>query len=56
MGDGRKATILFTEQNNQTQIEETFEAETENPIEMQEQGWQAILNNFKNYTETLETK
>ena len=30
---------------------ETFEAETENPIEFQQQGWQAILDNFKKYVE-----
>ena len=29
----------------------TFDAETENPVEMQRQGWQAILDSFKNYTE-----
>ena len=28
-----------------------FEAESENPVEMQRDGWQAILNNFKAYTE-----
>jgi uncharacterized protein YndB with AHSA1/START domain len=29
----------------------TFDAETENPIEMQQAGWQAILNRFKSYVE-----
>lgn len=33
-------------------ITETFVAEGENPIEMQRQGWQSILDNFKNYTES----
>jgi hypothetical protein len=32
-------------------VVETFEAETENSIEMQKDGWQAILNNFKRYVE-----
>ncbi|WP_343856226.1 hypothetical protein [Fulvivirga kasyanovii] len=30
---------------------ETFEAEGENSVEMQRDGWQAILDNFKKYTE-----
>lgn len=51
MGDGRKAQIDFKSTNNQTHIVETFEAEGENPIEMQRAGWQAILDNFKQYTE-----
>lgn len=51
MGDGRMLKVVFTSANNATKIEETFEAETENPLEMQRGGWQAILNNFKKYTE-----
>jgi len=35
-----------------TKIVETFEAENTNPIEMQQKGWQSILDNFKNYTES----
>ncbi|MDH7604513.1 MAG: SRPBCC family protein [Melioribacter sp.] len=49
---GRLATIDFKEANGQTEVTVTFDPETENPIEMQQQGWQAILNNFKKYTET----
>jgi hypothetical protein len=33
-------------------VTETFEAENENPVEMQRVGWQAILDNFKKYVET----
>lgn len=51
MDDGRKANIAFSQNGSQTTIVETFEAENENPVEMQQQGWQAILNNFKKYTE-----
>jgi uncharacterized protein YndB with AHSA1/START domain len=51
MNDGRKASILFSANGRETKITETFEAENENPIEMQRGGWQAILNNFKNYAE-----
>ena len=49
---GRICTIEMTElKTNQTAIKITFDPETENPIEMQQQGWQLILNNFKSYTE-----
>ena len=51
MDDGRKADITFSAQGNAVKLIETFEAETENPIELQQGGWQAILNSFKAYTE-----
>ena len=51
LDDGRKVTIRFTPMENNTQICETFEAEHENPVELQKGGWQAILDNFKKYTE-----
>jgi uncharacterized protein YndB with AHSA1/START domain len=52
MDDGRKAKIAFTSAGNQTKMIIDFDTETENPIEMQRGGWQAILDNFKKYTET----
>lgn len=51
LGDGRKVKINFTRKGDQTEITESFEAEKTNPLEMQKAGWQAILNNFKKYTE-----
>lgn len=51
MDDGRKVSVAFTAQGNATKVTETFEAEDTNPVEMQRGGWQAILNNFKSYTE-----
>ena len=53
MGDDRKAEITFVAKGNQTEVIETFEAETENPVELQQGGWQAILNNFKKHVETI---
>jgi uncharacterized protein YndB with AHSA1/START domain len=50
--DGRKVNITFISQENETKIIEAFDAENMNPIEMQEKGWQAILDNFKKYTES----
>ncbi|HMG66353.1 MAG TPA: SRPBCC family protein [Chitinophagaceae bacterium] len=52
LGDGRKVKIIFTVTGEGTKIAETFEAEETNPIEMQRGGWQAILDNFKKYTES----
>jgi uncharacterized protein YndB with AHSA1/START domain len=50
--DDRKVNISFTADGNSTKVVENFEAENENPIEMQQGGWQAIMDNFKTYTET----
>ena len=52
MSDGRKATTLFAEQDGKTNIQTTFDAETENDPELQKQGWQAILDNFVKYVES----
>lgn len=52
LGDGRKVVVDFKEGNNETQVTTTFEPENENPLEMQQQGWQAILDSFKTYTES----
>ncbi|MCS7005915.1 MAG: SRPBCC family protein [Cytophagales bacterium] len=49
---GRLATVEFKEINGTTEVTITFDPDTENPIELQRQGWQAILDNFKKYTET----
>jgi uncharacterized protein YndB with AHSA1/START domain len=53
MGDGRKVEIIFTPDGDTTKVVETFQAETENSLDMQRQGWQAIMDNFKKYTESL---
>ncbi|WP_214225505.1 SRPBCC family protein [Pedobacter sp. B4-66] len=52
LGDDRKVKIQFTNNGDTTTVTESFDAESENPIEMQKSGWQAILNSFKTYTET----
>lgn len=51
LGDDRKVKIVFINKGNATQVIESFEAENENSIEMQKGGWQAILDNFRKYTE-----
>jgi uncharacterized protein YndB with AHSA1/START domain len=50
--DGRKVEILFEKiGDEETKITVNFEPEDENPREMQQGGWQSILNNFKKYAE-----
>ena len=53
IGDGRKVQVTFSPSGDQTKIVETFDAETTNSVEMQRGGWQAILDNFKKYTESI---
>ena len=53
--DGRKVKIEFKTMKDSSKIIETFDVENINSIEMQEEGWQAILNNFKQYV-NLEQK
>lgn len=51
IGDGRKMSVCFEFLNNQTKITEKFEPETENSKELQKEGWQSIVDNFKLYVE-----
>ena len=52
MDDGRKVDVTFTPKEDGIYIEEDFEAEDQYPQDFQREGWQAILNNFKTYTES----
>ncbi len=53
MPDGRAVEITFKDQDGETWVSESFDPESTNPSDLQRQGWQAILNNFKKYTEDL---
>jgi uncharacterized protein YndB with AHSA1/START domain len=53
LGDERKVKILFESTADGIKITESFDTENQNPVEMQRAGWQAILNNFKFYTESI---
>lgn len=57
MEDGRQVESTFKVENNSVLITSIFDAEEINSADMQKSGWQAILNNFKKYTESkyLET-
>jgi uncharacterized protein YndB with AHSA1/START domain len=52
MPDGRIVTVTFEPDGDQTHVEVVFDPESQNPVEMQKEGWQAILNNFKKYAES----
>ena len=51
LSDGRKIEISFRESDGCTEVVETFEPD-ENDPDLQRQGWQAILDNFKRYVES----
>jgi uncharacterized protein YndB with AHSA1/START domain len=51
LDDDRKVTVVFASSGQATQITQSFEAEEVNTLERQQYGWQAILDNFKRYTE-----
>jgi len=53
MGDGRKMEVYFDQDGAFVKVSESFETEDENSVELQRQGWQAILNRFKSYVESL---
>ena len=51
LGDNRKVSVEFYSVGDDSKIIETFDAETQNSLELQKTGWQAILDNFKKYVE-----
>ncbi len=52
MGDGRRAVTVFESEGGKTKVTTTFDAEGTHSLEMQQGGWQAILDNFKKYAES----
>ena len=53
LDDHRMVWVVFESKADEIVVVQTFEIEDENTEELQRQGWQAILNNFKKYVETL---
>ena len=49
--DQREAEISFSDFPEGTLVKIVFDAENENSLELQQSGWQSILNNFKLHTE-----
>lgn len=52
LDDGRKVEVTFYQTPDGILVHQEFEPESENPEELQENGWQAILDNFKKYVES----
>lgn len=55
MADGRKVKIEFQSNTDGVKVIESFDPESENSIELQRGGWQAILDNFKKHVEHVES-
>ena len=53
MPNGRRVETTFASEAGGVRVTTVFDPESEHPIAMQRDGWQAILNNFKRYVETL---
>lgn len=48
----RRADVVFVEEGAMTRVSETFVPEGEFPRELQQNGWQAILDNFRRRAES----
>ncbi len=48
----RKVCVQFENNEDNSKVTVTFEPENENPIDLQRDGWQSIMNSFKKYTES----
>jgi uncharacterized protein YndB with AHSA1/START domain len=51
--DQREAEIVFSDLTEGTLVQIVFDAEKENSLELQEEGWQSILINYKSHTEKI---
>ncbi len=49
LADQRNVITTFEENENEVIVTQIFNPENENSIELQQAGWQAILDNFKSY-------
>lgn len=48
----RTAQVEFADSPNGVKVRVTFDSESTHSIEQQQQGWQAILDNFARYVQT----
>lgn len=49
LDDGREVEIKFDADGSGTKVTVSFDPETQNPLDMQRGGWQAILDNYAKY-------
>lgn len=53
IADGRTVQVTFEPHDDAVRVTEVFELDSSHSPELQQQGWQSILDNFKRYTEAL---
>ena len=53
LGDGREVLVEFEDLGGTTRVAECFEPESVNSPELQRQGWQAILDNYRRHVESV---
>ena len=49
LADGRSVRTTFVEEGDGTRVNTVFDPETQNPVEMQRDGWQAILDSYASF-------
>lgn len=47
----RAATVRFAAEGDGTRVQVTFDAETENPVDAQRDGWASILDSFRRHVD-----
>jgi len=52
MADGRTVNVAFSADGPKTKVTETFDPESQNSLDMQRAGWQAILENYRKHVES----
>jgi uncharacterized protein YndB with AHSA1/START domain len=53
LADSRTVITTFEKNQNTIVVTQQFDPENENSLELQQNGWQAILDNFKKHTERI---
>lgn len=53
LGDGRRVKVTFEEMEDHVRVTEQFDPEHVHSEEMQQQGWQSILDSFKAHCESI---
>ena len=53
LDDKRSLEVWFEAVDGGIRVTEEFEAENMTPVELQQQGWQAILDAYKNYCQSV---
>lgn len=52
--DGRNVEVIFKKlSDDRSQVSQILDPENQNPVSLQKDGWQAILDHFKTYAEAI---